>query len=160
MDGMNRANRLLEALEAAYRDFTADSEANGKSMFSGLRRFVMGSKGSADALLCEQFHKRVSEQVTALLEILPELSREDQETVSARAAEIMLSPRRSGVDPSRELMFRAEAGQFEPLLPYLSRDCLSHWRDTISQAYPPRQRFPVEKQLLRCMDERLGDQNG
>ncbi|MBR1780327.1 MAG: hypothetical protein IJ751_02860, partial [Oscillospiraceae bacterium] len=109
------AEQILEAMSSAYAEFESESRelARGgtKTMFNGLRKFVLGSGGSADELLCEQFHKRVTGLLADLEGLLPELTPDERAQTCAAVAELMLTPRGEGSNRSRDLMVRAMAGQ-------------------------------------------------
>lgn len=156
----------LEALAAkvqeTYEEFTQSvrdlgNKAAGRSKMGGsFLRWIGGSHITTPRdQLCEEFLTKVQSQLEFFTMAMEGASPEEQARACAVLADVMLQPVPVKSNATTDLMKRAMVSQFRPFLPYLTREKLAECLERMTSAYQRRQMLPVEKELVKAMEDLL-----
>lgn len=157
--------QLAGKLKDSYDEFTeavsglgskVKGHAGSSKMGGSFLHWIAGSHASTprDAL-CDEFLAKVQGQLEFLQTALEGAAPEEAAEACAVVADIMLCPVDGQVNTTTGLMKRAMVSQFLPLVPYLSLEKLAECHQRMTTAYRKRDLLPVEKQLIRAMEQRL-----
>ncbi len=157
--------QLADKLKESYDEFTeavsglgskVAGHAGSSKMGGSFLRWIAGSHISTPRdTLCEEFLTKVQGQLEFLQTALEGAAPEEAAEACAVVADIMLCPVDGQLNSTTGLMKRAMVSQFMPLLPYLSQDKLKECHQRMTTAYRKRDLLPVEKQLIRAMEQRI-----
>ena len=160
-----RLEELAEQMRGIYEEFEESLQNMGGKSKSGqsgggfLRWITGGHVTTAREQLCEEFQSKVQGQLELFQAALEGTRPQEAAEACAMLADIMLQPRPARSNSASDLMIRAMASQLKPFLPYLTREKVCQCRDRMREAYKPRDRFPVEKELYKEL-ERLSQEDG
>ena len=156
---------LAGKLQESYDEFTeavsglgskVKGHAGNSKMGGSFLHWIAGSHVSTPRdTLCDEFLTKVQAQLEFLQTALEGATPEEAAEACAVAADIMLCPVDGQTNTTTGLMKRAMVSQFLPFVPYLSREKLEECHHRMTAAYRKRDLLPVEKQLIRTMEQRL-----
>lgn len=153
-----------EELRGLYEEFTESVQGLGKKakghagnkMSNSFLRWVGGSHVRTDRdRLCEEFLEKVQTHLELVRTALEDSSAEEKAVVWGSVAQVMLEPFPGDSNSTTNLMKRAMCSQFQPMLACLTAEQIQPLYDRLKKAYRPRDLLPVEKTLLKEMEQRL-----
>ena len=153
---------LAQELGKIYDDFTesirsmgAKNGRKGKSrLASSALHWIAGSHVKTERdVLCEKFLTDVQKQMELVECALEGADKATVQEALGAAADVLCAPVREASNSTTDLMKRAMISQAIPILPRLSREKQLSIREELSSAYKKSQRLPVEKEVLKLLDQ-------
>lgn len=159
-----RPEDLAENLIEVYRKFDEAVQAMGSKSKGGRRHskigaslanWIAGSHITTEReIICERFLTQVQEQLELLCAAVEGAGADETGAACRIAAEVMLEPQPVKSNATTVLMKRAVVGQLEPLLPYFPRELARECLERMRAAYPRHAQLPVEKELMKRLEQR------
>ena len=138
---------LSDKLKEIYEKYTEKGSGERKRSFGDLFKGWFSGKGKETPPIDKEFMELVTEYAGRIAE---EGDRED----ALAAAELILSLPKSKKYSEQDLCFAAMHSNVTPLIPLFTDDDVKNVRE-LTKNVPKQYRFPVYKELVNALDERL-----
>lgn len=148
---------LVHKLKESYEEFAeaVEQEESKRDVGSFFQKLMGGFNTTRTDLLCDDFLEEVQKQMPVLEKAMEEAEPADAAEACGAVADIMLCSNGEQINGSAVLMKRALVSQFLPLVPYLTDEKLEECHDRMIVSYRKCDLLPVEKQLIRTMEQRM-----
>lgn len=156
-----QAEELLGQLERTYTEYYEKSQQQEQKKDIAtilFGKWFSSASGAYTDIVHQNFISETERIVTELAVALKELEKEDPglcNTIAFKAAGCMIRPEKMRNKTDADWYIIAAENMCLPIVPFLSREGLEHYRDFMLSRAPRRMMFPKQKELLGKIEELL-----
>ena len=158
MEQVQKLKEMYDNFTKAVQDLGNKAKGRASSKFGNtFAHWIAGGLIRTDReVLCEEFLEQVERHLEFLQTCLQEVPAEEASQVWGAVADVILEPIPTHSNATTDLMKRAMRSKLKIMLPYLTPERLELASQQLQEGYRKRELLPVERELLKEIDRRLG----